>query len=188
MPKKTVKKGCCSSKACCATKKTSKKKGFTLVEMLLVIAIIAIIASVIFVALDPLKRFKDSRDSKRITDVSALIGAIKLNQIDNKGKHVTAVENISSTTVVYMITDGNVTSGCNAQNTYCETPVTSSSSCVDLSGLVAAGSVGKVPVSPNGDGSWSESISGYTLQKNANGTITIRSCESENTSEIFMTR
>jgi len=44
--------------------KMKSKKGFTLIELLVVIAIISILAVVVFVALDPVKRFADARNSK----------------------------------------------------------------------------------------------------------------------------
>ena len=47
--------------------KKQKESGFTLIELLLVIAIIAILALLIFVALDPGKRFRESREQTRET-------------------------------------------------------------------------------------------------------------------------
>ena len=44
-----------------------KRRGFTLIELLVVIAIISILAVVVFVALDPVTRFQDARDSRRPT-------------------------------------------------------------------------------------------------------------------------
>ena len=112
------------------------------------------------------------------------MGAIKIDQVDNGGYYL---PEISTTTndVVYMI--GSASSGCDAQNAYCDTDVSSTTACVDLSGLVTEGYLGSVPVSPNGDGSWDSTITGYTLEKRSTGIITVRSCESENIDEIFLT-
>ncbi|MDD4333109.1 MAG: prepilin-type N-terminal cleavage/methylation domain-containing protein [Patescibacteria group bacterium] len=169
-------------------KKMTNKKGFTLIELLIVIAIIAIIAAVAFVALDPLTRFRDARDSRRWADISAIMTAIKVDQVDNKGHYVTAINNIpaASSTWVYMI--GTDISGCEAYDAYCDTDVTTSTNCIDLAELVTDGYLGAVPVSPDGDGTWAASSTGYTLQKKSNGSLIIRSCESENADEIMVTR
>lgn len=56
------------------TQKT--KKGFTLIEILVVIALIAILAAVTIVALNPGKAFQDARNSTRSSDVNAILNAI----------------------------------------------------------------------------------------------------------------
>ena len=167
-------------------KKNSKtKNGFTLIELLIVIAIIAILAAIIFVALDPLKRFQDSRDAARWSNVSFLLSAIKIDQIDNGGYYLPEISGLTDN-AVYMI--GSASAGCANQNAYCDINVGGNGLCVDLSGLVTEGYLGSVPVSPNGDGSWSTSTTGYTLEKRSTGIVTIRSCESENTDEIYLIR
>ena len=164
-----------------------EKKGFTLIELLIVIAIIAIIYGVVFVALDPLTRFRDSRDAKRWSAVSNVLNAIKVDQIDNGGTYISAVANATAGEV-FMITDGAVTSGCDDANTNCDTNVTDDDNCVDLAGLVTEGYIGDVPISPNGAGTWSTTSTGYTLQRDSSGVITIKACESENTTEIWVAR
>lgn len=165
-----------------------KQSGFTLIELLLVIAIIAILAAVIFVALDPLTRFQDARDSARWSDASSILSAIKIDQIDNRGNYLTSIQNIpaASSTEVFMITNGAIASGCDDSNAVCDTAVTDDDNCVDLGGLVTEGYLADIAVSPNGDGTWLASSTGYTLQKNSNGTITVRACESENADEIVV--
>lgn len=166
--------------------KKINNKGFTLIELLIVMAIISIIAAVVFVALDPLTRFRDSRDAARWTDVSAIVSAIKIDQVDNGGDYLTAVKNM--TPGVYMIVDGTAPADCTVGNAYCDIDVTSASSCVDLSELVTQGYLGKIPVSPNGDGSWNDKLTGYTLEKSSTGIITARACEAENAPEIKVSR
>jgi type IV pilus assembly protein PilA len=66
--------------------KTSlKQAGFTLIELLVVISIIAILATVVFVALDPVKRFADARNSRRWSDVNNILTAIHQYIVDNGG-------------------------------------------------------------------------------------------------------
>lgn len=163
------------------------KNGFTLIELLIVIAIIAIIASVAFVALDPLTRFQDSRDSSRWADISAVLTALKVDQVDNGGSYLATVSGMTAD-IVYMIVDGPTSSGCDDQNTYCDTNVGGDSNCVNLVGLVTEGYIADVPVSPDGEGVWSSTITGYTLERDSTGALTIRSCESENSDEIYISR
>ena len=168
-------------------KRLAYNYGFTLVELLIVIAIIAIIAAVVFVALDPLTRFKDSRDSARWQEVAELMNAIKIDQVDNGGYYISAVSNTTAGEV-YMVSDGSVSSNCDDNNAYCDTNVTDDDNCVDLSGLVSEGYIGAVPISPDGLGSWTSSTTGYTLQRDSTGILTVRSCESENSNEIWVAR
>jgi prepilin-type N-terminal cleavage/methylation domain-containing protein len=162
----------------------SKKNGggFTLVELLIVIAVIAILAAAVFVSLNPAQRFQDARDARRASDVNAILSAAKIHQMDNRGAYISAISGLTAGNV-YMI--GTATTGCNPA---CTTAVTSATSCVDLSGLVSAGYMSSVPVSPNGTGTWTASLTGYTVSRSANGILTIRACENEHTTEISVSR
>lgn len=174
------------------TKKYTISGAFTLIELLIVVSIIAIVASVVFVSLDPLTRFRDSRDAKRWVDISAILSAIKIDQVDNGGVYMSNVANMAPGEV-YMLIDGSPSSpNCVTANSYCDVPVTSGSSvadhCLDVSELVSQGYLGSVPVSPRGNYTWSKNITGYTLEKGSTGILTVRACESENAAEIKASR
>lgn len=160
-------------------------EGFTLIELLIVIAIIAILMAVIFVALNPLKRFQDSRDSARWMDVRAILDAIIIDQVDNKGFYVDVVSNLSAGKV-YMV--GTAASGCDDKNAYCLSNVSGDGYCVNLQPLVDEYYLGELPVAPNGQAIWSTSLSGYTVERISNFNIRVRACESEGgLGEIFVT-
>ncbi len=59
-------------------KKTVKNQGFTLLELLIVIAIIAILSVILVLVLDPAETLKKSRDSQRMSDLATMKTALGL--------------------------------------------------------------------------------------------------------------
>jgi type IV pilus assembly protein PilA len=59
--------------------------GFTLIEILLVIAIIAILAAIVIVAINPSKQLGAAQDAQRASDVKAILDAVGQYSIDNDG-------------------------------------------------------------------------------------------------------
>ena len=66
-------------------KRNNKKRGFTLIEVLLVIGIIAVVAGTALAAINPARQFKVARDSQRTSQVAAILNAVGQNISENKG-------------------------------------------------------------------------------------------------------
>lgn len=61
------------------------KKGFTLIEVLLVIVIIAILAGIVIIAINPGKQISQANNTQRSSEVKALLDGIHQYAIDNRG-------------------------------------------------------------------------------------------------------
>lgn len=74
-------------------KNTQKTNGFTLVELLVVIAIIAVLAAVVVLIINPLELTRQSRDTARLSDLTSLNNALNVavQEASNSGAQVLCV-------------------------------------------------------------------------------------------------
>jgi prepilin-type N-terminal cleavage/methylation domain-containing protein len=147
-------------------KLSSHHKGFTLLEILLVVAALAILAGIVIFAINPGKQIADTRDAQRKVDVNTILNAIYQYSIDNGS----IPASIPITTA----------------NEVCKTGATDCSGLVDLSDLTTNERyLVSIPVDPLGgtdtDGT------GYTVLKTANNRVTVAAPKDEN-SVISATR
>jgi len=59
--------------------------GFTLIEILLVVAAIGILAGIVIIAINPNKQLGDTKDARRKADVTTILNAVYQQAIDNNG-------------------------------------------------------------------------------------------------------
>ena len=151
-----------------------KRKAFTLIEILLVIGMIAVLATVVFVALDPAKRFQDTRNAKRSTDAQSILSAIQTSIIDTQGtmpSGITAVEKHIGTGPGCAIATG----GCN---------VVGATDCVNLS-VTLAKYLKTIPQDPSGG---TQALTRYSVVVDTNGIVTVKACGAEGGATISVSR
>lgn len=148
-------------------------KGFTLLEILLVIALIAILASIVIIAINPSKQLADGKNAQRRSDVNTILNAVYQYAIDNNGTiPATIIESTCDNTATKLICKA-------AQGGTCATGT-------DLTVLTASEKyLPSLPADPTGatsDGT------GYYIAKSANGRITVCAPSAENGASISFTR
>ena len=149
-------------------------KGFTLMEILLVIGLLAVLAVVVFVALDPAKRFQDTRNARRTTDIQNILSAVHTYVNDTKGTFPAAI-----TTTEKQI--GTAATGCAIATGGCV--VAGATDCVDL-GTALGSYLKSLPVDPNG----TAALTGYSIVRDVNNMVTVRACNAEGGVTILTSR
>ncbi|OGC51736.1 hypothetical protein A2W32_02810 [candidate division WWE3 bacterium RBG_16_37_10] len=135
--------------------------GFTLIELLVVVGIIALLGTVVIVALNPVKRFADARNSRRWGDVNSILTAVHEYIVDNDGALPT----------------GLATSQAATELGTCGT-------CDNLSTPLAP-YLKSIPTDPDGG---TAANTGYFAEVNANNIITISSANAENSETVEVSR
>lgn len=65
-------------------------KGFTLIEILIVIGIMAILATAIILAINPPRQFAQARNTQRWSNVNNILDAVYQNAVENRGSFTCA--------------------------------------------------------------------------------------------------
>jgi prepilin-type N-terminal cleavage/methylation domain-containing protein len=150
---------------------TTLRKGFTLIEVLLVIAILAILASIVIIAINPGKQFASARDAQRISDVYTILNALHQYALDNEGAFP---EGLGVEEMEICRTDS-----VNCEGLLDLAPVTGNQQYLVAFPLD--------PQCPQSDANCSEYGTGYFISLSENGRITVNAYGAEN-GEISVTR
>lgn len=147
--------------------KKQARPGFTLLEILLVVAAIGILAGIVIIAINPGKQLGDTRNAQRRVDVNTILNAVYQYSLDNNGSLPTA---ITTTATGICLDTGTCTS------------------LVELSGDLTPTYIVSMPVDPSVTAT-AGATTGYTISKNATtGRVTVSAPNAENSATISITR
>lgn len=144
-----------------------KQNGFTLIEILLVVAAIAILAGIVILAINPSKQLADTRNAQRENDVRTILDAIYQYAIDNDGSFPAAITTSAQTICKDDANDcaglANITTELTANQAY----------------------VVSIPEDPTGT---TPNGTGYTVLKTSDGRLTVSAPSAEQSATISVTR
>ncbi len=154
-------------------------KGFTLIEILIVIGIIAILAAIVIVAINPAKQFAQARNTQRESNVNTILNAVGQRIADNKGVFAGtfSINGTSYTCPALPIgTEKTMTDDDDADE-------------VDLSCLYPTYIPAQIPVDPLGGTTyfWTDEtnyFTGYTVQASTTGRITVCAPQAANETSL----
>lgn len=164
-----------------------KKKGFTLVELLVVIGIVVLLFAVTLIAIDPAKRLRQARDAVRRQDTRNILESLQEYVVDNDGDvpaGLDAVDEGDGGEWRQVIGDGGA-GGCSGDiGTEC-TDASTEDDCLSLEADLEPTYFSEIPQDPSGgdeDSTW------YYVDLNDTGRITVGACNPEQAAQISVTR
>lgn len=170
---------CLNRRSPCYTMKHMKlrrneksNKGFTLIEVLLVIGILAILAGIVIVAINPARQIGLARNAQRSSDVNTILNAIHQYAVDNNGFIPSTIP---------------VNANCEGEETFriCQTGGTCTG-LVDLSVLTTNETyLVSMPLNPGLSGT---EHTGYNTVQSINGRVTVCAPDAYNDVVISVTR
>src|SRR5258708_4873171 len=63
----------------------SSQRGFTLIQLLVVIGVLAVLLAIVLIAINPARQFSQANNTKRSSDVNAILNSVHEYAADNKG-------------------------------------------------------------------------------------------------------
>ncbi len=143
-------------------------RGFTLLEMLIVMALIAILAGIVIASLNPARQFALGRNSTRRAHITTIMNAISANVSENGGIFICATGTIPST------------------------PTNMSNGDYDIAPCLVPDYISTMPFDPSAtDAHWTDSSdydTGYEVSMNSDDIVTISAAQAELEETISITR
>ncbi len=147
-----------------------KYQGFSLIEILVVVALIIILATITLVAINPGKNFRDTRNAQRSADVTQILNAVT-QYTSEEGNSVAGLGTIAT---------------CNPSNPYDGTEIGTGTGMVNLSTVLVDEFIVAIPrdpsVSPTAEGT------GYYICITPGGRVQVSAPLRENNKEIVVKR
>jgi len=158
-------------------KKANKRAGFTILEVLLVVAMIGILAGIVILAINPTKQLGDARNTQRKADVNTILNGVYQYAIDNNGALPSgiAVATCASVATSEICRTGVATTTCGVSYVPLTELTTSSRYLVAL------------PTDPQST-STGNNGAGYRVAKDINGRVTVCAPLAEQGQTISATR
>lgn len=134
---------------------SQKLRGFTLIELIVVIAIIVILAAIVLVAINPAAQIAQANNAQRSAAANAILNGLSQHTVANGG-----AVHINVTTVAR--------SACDSTAAACAVGT------ADLGFLTLAGAyMPKLPIDPTGGTTCTAASTCYNVSKDVNNRITV---------------
>lgn len=143
-----------------------RRQGFTLLEILLVVAALAILAGIVILALNPGRQLGQTKDAQRSVDVNTILNAVYQYALDNNGNLPPTIP--AAADVAEICATGGTCTG------------------VDLSVLTDNGTyLTAIPKDPTGSDA---DTAGYRISTTTTGRVTVDAPDVEQSASISVTR